>query len=183
MGRNIALLVAIILIGLLLVAAFSRREVQQIFIPSPTPTPSSIITPTTVPTQTVLSPAPTTTPAATSPAPSPTLTPQQSNNIRVTSPQRNQIITTPLRITGQARGSWFFEATAPVKLIDANGRTLADGFITAQGDWMTTNFVPFSGELSFAAPATNTGQLILEKSNPSGLPENDEQFIIPIRFR
>jgi len=52
----------------------------------------------------------------------------------------------------------------------------------AQGDWMTENFVPFAATLDFTTPTTATGSLILEKDNPSGLPENDKQLTIPVKF-
>lgn len=149
------LIVAIVLIWLLIVAALSQRQPQQIFItPTPTPTTTSTPTPTT-----------------------------STNIITVSSPGPNQVISSPLTITGQARGNWFFEATAPVRLLDGNDRQIAVGFITAQGEWMTTNFVPFSGQLTFAPPNTNTGTLVLEKNNPSGLPQNDQSITIPVRFR
>lgn len=170
----IPIVVAIILIGLILAVAIAQREPKRIVVLAPTPpaTPSPLPTPTPTP------------PLTASPTPAqPTPTPLQSDNITVTSPRPNQVVSSPLNISGQARGTWFFEATAPVGLIDANGNNLATGFITAQGDWMTVNFVPFTGTLSFPSPATNNGQLILERSNPSGLPENDEQITIPVRFR
>ena len=47
---------------------------------------------------------------------------------------------------------------------------------------MTKDFVPFKAELEFSLPSTETGVLILEKDNPSGLPENDDELRIPIRF-
>lgn len=102
--------------------------------------------------------------------------------ITVTSPAQNQAITSPLSITGQARGQWYFEATFPIVLEDSAGNTIAQGFATAQGDWMTTEYVPFTATLQFTKPASGTGTLILQKSNASGLPENDDQIEIPVRF-
>jgi spore germination protein GerM len=55
-------------------------------------------------------------------------------------------------------------------------------YAQAQGDWMTTNFVPFSSTLTFSTPTTPTGILVLQKDNPSGLPENDAEIRIPVRF-
>jgi len=52
----------------------------------------------------------------------------------------------------------------------------------AQGDWMTTEFVPFEAVLEFAVPQTEFGTLILEKDNPSGLPQNADSISIPVRF-
>lgn len=105
-----------------------------------------------------------------------------ANEITVTNLKPNQTITSPLQISGQAPGSWFFEAQAPVKLVDSKGEIIASGQIKAQGNWQTTNLVPFFGTLVFDKPADSAGQLILEKDNPSGLPENSEQITIPVRF-
>ena len=52
----------------------------------------------------------------------------------------------------------------------------------AQGDWMTDNFVPFKVQIEFKKPDTSTGVLVLEKDNPSGLPENAGKIEIPINF-
>ena len=48
---------------------------------------------------------------------------------------------------------------------------------------MTENFVPFRTELEFRTPTTERGTLVLEKDNPSGLPENSDELRIPVRFR
>ena len=105
-----------------------------------------------------------------------------SDQIRVTKPQPNQLIESPLMIEGEARGTWFFEATFPVKLLDANGDVIATYFAQAQGEWMTEDFVLFKAQLIFEKPVTDTGVLILEKDNPSGLTENDANIEIPVSF-
>lgn len=107
----------------------------------------------------------------------------QSDLITILSPTPNQLITSPLKLSGEARGNWYFEATAPVVLNDANGKQIAEGYITANGEWMTTEFVAFTGTLTFPKPTTATGELIFQKNNPSGLPENDDQITVPVRFQ
>lgn len=102
--------------------------------------------------------------------------------IRVDNPRPNQLISSGFEIKGEARGNWYFEASFPAKLIDANNKELAVMPIQAQGEWMTTNFVPFRATMNFSTPTTATGKLILQKSNASGLPEHDDQLIIPVRF-
>lgn len=105
-----------------------------------------------------------------------------SDLIRIASPLASAKINSPLTITGDARGTWYFEATFPVKLFDANGKLLVSHYATAQGEWMTENFVPFTSTLTFATPTTATGTLVLEKDNPSGLPEHDNALIVPVVF-
>jgi hypothetical protein len=99
-------------------------------------------------------------------------------------PQAEQTVSSPLTIEGEARGGWFFEATFPVVLTNWDGLIIAEGFATAQGEWMTEEFVPFTAELTFTADTTvsDRGSLILQKSNPSGLPENDDAYEIVVFF-
>jgi hypothetical protein len=92
-------------------------------------------------------------------------------------------ISSPLVLTGEARGIWFFEASFPVILTDWDGLIIAQGYAQADTDWMTTDFVPFTSTLTFDKPTyKDNGFLILRKDNPSGLPENDEFVEIPIIF-
>ena len=110
------------------------------------------------------------------------LTPGKENLIRVTTPVPNQIVKSPIQIEGEARGTWFFEASFPIRLLDANGKELGVAVAQAQDEWMTENFVPFKAELRFSNPTTVAGTLVLEKDNPSGLPEHDDELRLPIRF-
>lgn len=102
--------------------------------------------------------------------------------IRMDSPRPNTQIKSPLEIMGQARGYWFFEGDFPVKLEDGNGKELATTTAQALSEWMTDKFVPFEATLEFQKPATNRGVLILEKDNPSGLPENIDELRVPVYF-
>ena len=85
-------------------------------------------------------------------------------------------------VEGEARGTWFFEASFPVRLLDGNGVELAVAPAQAQDDWMTEEFVPFAVRLQFFAPITATGTLVFEKDNPSGLPEHADELRVPVRF-
>ena len=103
--------------------------------------------------------------------------------IKVDSPLPNQEISSPLSVTGQARGYWFFEASFPVRLLDGNGKEIAIKPAEAQDDWMTEEFVPFKAVLEFKMPSSDFGTLILEKDNPSGLPEKADELRMPVRFK
>ncbi|KKT21312.1 MAG: hypothetical protein UW04_C0006G0015 [Parcubacteria group bacterium GW2011_GWB1_43_8] len=108
---------------------------------------------------------------------------EKADIIRIHSPHPNQIISSPLIITGEARGYWFFEASFPLFLTDWNGLIIAQGIATAKSEWMTTEFVPFEASLTFTAGKNaynNKGTLILRKDNPSGLPEHDDALEIPV---
>jgi hypothetical protein len=91
-------------------------------------------------------------------------------------------VSSPLTVRGSARGSFYSEAVFPVTLLDGNGRRLAQTHATAQGDWMTPDWVPFTATLTFAAPTTTTGTLVLENDNPSGDPARALSRRIDVRF-
>ena len=123
----------------------------------------------------------------------------------VTSPLKDSVVTSPLTITGEVPGFWYFEATFPVTLVNWDGLIIAEGYATAQGDpdasvgvnWMTEEYVPFTATLEFTdvLPLTEVvedltqveefmkkGALILQRDNPSGLPQNDDAVEFSIRF-
>lgn len=108
--------------------------------------------------------------------------PVENDMIRVSSPFSGAVVKSPLIIRGEARGPWYFEASFPARLVDADGRVIATFPVQAKGEWMTTEFVPFEAVLTFPAPLTATGMLVLEKDNPSGLPEHADSVSIPVRF-
>ncbi len=103
--------------------------------------------------------------------------------IVVKSPKANEEISSPLLIEGEARGFWFFEADFPIKIFDKNNNLIATAIAQAKDDWMTEDFVPFKAELYFEPQTEEQGILVLEKDNPSGLPENADELRIPIKFK
>ena len=124
----------------------------------------------------IVLPAPAKAPGGATPASLPDL-------ITVSAPLPNTTIASPLTISGQARGGWYFEASAPVVLKNSVGTVIAEGHVNAQGDWMTADFVPFSTTLTFPPqPAGSAGTLVLMNDNLSGLPENQNELSIAITF-
>lgn len=103
--------------------------------------------------------------------------------IRVFAPRVNEVVKSPLTVVGEARGTWFFEATFPVVVVDWDGRIIGEGYATAQDNWMTEDFVPFSATITFIIPELyDRGAVILQKSNPSGLPEYDDALEVFVTF-
>lgn len=102
--------------------------------------------------------------------------------IKVTTPQPNAAITSPITITGLARGTWYFEASFPIQLVDDQGQVVTTTIAQAGSDWMTEEFVNFSATLNFPAGPNKQGKLILKKDNPSGLPVNDDQLVLPVIY-
>lgn len=104
-----------------------------------------------------------------------------SDMIQVELPYPGAVVGKEFTVIGKARGSWFFEGSFPLEVVGADGNVLARTYATAEGEWMTTEFVPFRSEMfdlpsAYIGPAT----LILRRDNPSGLPENDASISFPI---
>ena len=110
------------------------------------------------------------------------LCPGEKEGILISLPKREEKIKSPLKIEGRARGSWFFEAQFSAELYDANNKFLGKAILKSKDDWMTENFVPFEGELTFISPSASRGFLKFLSDNPSGLPENQKVFEVPVQF-
>jgi hypothetical protein len=102
--------------------------------------------------------------------------------ITVTAPKPGAVVSSPLMVEGEARGTWYFEASFPVRLVTDSGEVLAQLPATALDDWMTEDFVPFTVSIVFAPTQATSGKLILSRDNPSGLPEHDASVEIPVLF-
>lgn len=113
--------------------------------------------------------------------------PSKDDLIFVTSLREGDTVHSPLVVRGEARGNWFFEASFPVTLTDWDGKIIAQVPAQAKGEWMTTDYVPFEATLEFENPSwseafSKRGALILQKDNPSGLPEHDNALEITVFF-
>jgi len=100
--------------------------------------------------------------------------------IVVENPNAEEEISSPLSISGKARGYWFFEASFPIELVDENNNLIASTIAEAKDEWMTEEFVPFEAVLNFSNPKTNKGFLIFKKDNPSGMKEYDDELRVPV---
>jgi hypothetical protein len=109
--------------------------------------------------------------------------------IHVTFPQGGDKIASPLKVTGQARGGWYFEASFPITVVNWDGLIIGEGHAQAKGDWMTTDFVPFEGMIIFAKPECAAGAdyckhgaIIFKNDNPSGQASTSYSVEIPVNF-
>ena len=109
---------------------------------------------------------------------------EKTDMIRVSNPRPNQDISSPLRITGEARGTWFFEADFPVYLYDSNGNKISEAIATANGDWMREEFVEFEAELIFVGDYKGTkGIISFVKDNPSGIEGYNDSLDFPVYLK
>ena len=105
-----------------------------------------------------------------------------ASGIKVIQPKAGTEISSPLEISGKARGNWFFEAEFTVELVQ-NGQTLTIAIVKAQDDWMTEDYVPFSATLKFSeVGAAGEAQLVFRNSNPSEKPELNKTYLLPVKI-
>jgi hypothetical protein len=102
-------------------------------------------------------------------------------NIRVSSPSVNEIVTSPMKISGEAKG-WYSESSFIIKLLDDKGVVLAEGSAKSKGDGTKDEYVPFEADLEFDPKEAKNGNLVFEKSNPSGKAENAGSFSFAVLF-
>ena len=172
--------VAIIVLGLLCVALVVLLGYRMI-----ASRESETGTPIRPPTEETSKPEPTPTPVSGA-----TSSSVYKDLVEITSPLPDSVIDltepeTVVMVTGKARGNWFFEASFPIELMNEKGDVLAIGIAQAQGEWMTTDYVPFQASVKFKATIAQTGligALVLRKDNPSGEPAYDDAFTVPVRF-
>jgi len=110
--------------------------------------------------------------------------PEVGSGIEVFLPNANSEISTPLEIKGTVSGNgWIgFEGqVGTVKLLDSGGNKLASGILRATTDW-TQSPVRFESTLDFVYPNLDTGSLVFNNENPSGLPENNREFVLPVKI-
>jgi len=105
--------------------------------------------------------------------------------IQVTSTKENETISSPLKITGTTNnGGWngFEGQVGTVKLLDSKGKQLGNtAILVAKTDWMKPP-VSFETNLTFNSGEVQNGTLVFSNENPSGLPEKDKQFAVPVKI-
>lgn len=112
-----------------------------------------------------------------------TLTATSSTPLLITNPVAGASVASPVKLEGEVRGTWLFEATAPVVVVNWDGLIIGEGYIEATEDWMTEALVPFTGSVTYNQPADSysaSGTVIFQKANPSGLPANDAAVEVPV---
>lgn len=116
------------------------------------------------------------------PPPTSQVTYQNANadKIVVNTPAPGATVPHTFTVVGKARGGWYFEASFPVEVRGAQNQILVQMPVQADGEWMTSEFVPFSEQVSVPQGYKGPATLILRNDNPSGLPENDASISIPI---
>lgn len=84
----------------------------------------------------------------------------------VDAPAPGARVTSPLAITGTAPGNWFFENQFPVRLVDAQGATLAEGPARPRVSWTDPGDKQFDASLTFSVTQDTPATLVLEEDMP-----------------
>ena len=124
------------------------------------------------------------------PAKAPTSSQQQNQqttlaSIEIFSPQPDQEVASPLKITGVVRGDgWggFEGQVGSVKLLDYKGNQLAEAPLTATTEW-TSLPTSFETTLNFTAANSGPATLMFHNENPSGDPARDRIFSLPVKVK
>jgi len=102
------------------------------------------------------------------------------NDVRLTAPVFGSEISSPVVLRGSARGPWYFEAVFSAEVLSESGEVIGEGFVEAEGEWMTESFVPFRGEIELKEGYSGPAVVVLNKANASGLPEMEASVSVPV---
>lgn len=102
--------------------------------------------------------------------------------ITVAEPRTRAAVTSPVRVSGKVPGTWSFEASFPIELLDAKHRRIATGHAAVR-NWTRNKPVAFTATIPFKRPSTGSGFLVLRNDNPSGEADQADSVEIPITFK
>jgi hypothetical protein len=105
------------------------------------------------------------------------------DTVLVDSPRPGAVVGKSFSVMGRARGSWFFEASFPVEVLDQSGNVVASAPATTTAPWMTNDLIPFRANLMVPASYIGPATILLKKDNPSGQSENDASVSYPVTVR
>ena len=120
------------------------------------------------------------TPTTNTDTPKPTYVNASGDMIVIDAPKPGESVGASFTVIGKARGGWYFEASFPLRVLSAQGSLLKEMPVQADGEWMTSEFVPFSETVMLPPGTKGAVTLILHNDNPSGLPENAASVSIPL---
>ena len=109
---------------------------------------------------------------------------EDEGKIVINSPQKGELISSPLSISGQINGdgwSGFERQAGTVKLLDENGKVLGTAILVPTTDWMRLP-TKFKATLKFSSPKAQSGMLVFKNENPSDMPENNREFGLAVKI-
>ncbi|MBT3292883.1 hypothetical protein HN512_04980 [Candidatus Peregrinibacteria bacterium] len=110
----------------------------------------------------------------------PSIQPIKTEDIHLDTPRPNESVGQRISILGEAKGTWFFEASFPVHVEDDRGNIIKEHYAETQDEWMTEEFVPFKANFELNIPYVGSGTLVIKKANPSDSAIGDQEIRVPI---
>ncbi len=89
-----------------------------------------------------------------------------ADDIEIEAPLAGARISSPLRASGTADNSWYYEAVFPARLMNRDGTVIAEAPAIAASDWMREGAVPFNIEMAFTVEEETPASLVLEEDAP-----------------
>lgn len=105
-----------------------------------------------------------------------------SDMINITSPTSESVVGKEFSVIGEARGQFFFESNARIRILDKDGKIIFSGMVKASENSMTTEFVSFVATVKIPDSYVGKATIILLNDNPSGLEENESTVSFPINI-
>ncbi len=105
--------------------------------------------------------------------------------IEVTDPKPYAVVSSPFKVEGKAKASWYGNNRLTIKLVDKDLNIIVEKSVFALTDMPKKDtFVPFVAAIDFKVPAGLVrGQLLIEKVNIADIPGKNGPLVIPIRFK
>jgi Immunoglobulin-like domain of bacterial spore germination len=114
------------------------------------------------------------------PSSAPATVAQTPANADVSAPAPGTRVTSPLRVTGTAPNSWYFEAVLPATLVGPNGAVIAEAPAQAQSDWTVEGPVGFVAEFTFSVQKDTPATIILEREVHEDDNAHVDQLRVPV---
>lgn len=106
---------------------------------------------------------------------------EQGLSFFLTSPQPNSEVGCNFHIAGDMPNVWFFEGSFPVEVI-VNDKVVYTTHAHTEKDWTFQGNLPFIADVNCKDKCIGSGLIMLKRSNPSALEENNDSYAIPVTF-
>lgn len=100
-----------------------------------------------------------------------------TGNVIIYSPLEQSIVSSPIYIEGEVVSDWYWEGIFNIELRNEAGDVIGSTYASAEESWMQEGYVRFTATMAYETDEKR-GNLVFMKANPSGLPENDEEYSI-----
>ena len=97
------------------------------------------------------------------------------------SPLPDSEIDCKFTLAGKMPREWFFENSFSYSII-VDGKEVLAGSVQSKDDYTEKEILEFAEEIECKEGCIGEGEIVLKNANPSGLPENDDQYRIPVKF-